>query len=142
MDEYVASCKNELCYGYSLYGQFGSDFDALANWSKNHQVKCAHILCDCIIYIKQFGEIASTNKLDALKPIVVKNTEREIKNMMALYEKAYGMTNTIYNIVRGALNGGLRTRRRANNQCQYCGAEFKKGLFGTKCSSCKIKKDY
>ena len=26
--------------------------------------------------------------------------------------------------------------------CQYCGGDFRKGLFGTKCTRCGKKKDY
>lgn len=36
----------------------------------------------------------------------------------------------------------LRAERRSNNLCQHCGGEFKKVLFGMKCTACGEKKDY
>lgn len=43
-----------------------------------------------------------------------------------------------------ALDKALRERReyREKGLCQYCGGDFKKGLFGTKCTRCGKKKDY
>lgn len=36
----------------------------------------------------------------------------------------------------------LRKQYQENGKCRYCGGDFKKGLFGTKCVRCGKKKDY
>ena len=36
----------------------------------------------------------------------------------------------------------IMSERRSKNVCQYCGGEFKKGLFSTKCVNCGKIKDY
>lgn len=41
-----------------------------------------------------------------------------------------------------AAEEALRAERRSNNLCQHCGGEFKKVLFGMKCTACGEKKDY
>ena len=142
LNEYSLACKNEWLSGLSLYGQFGMDFDGLKGWSQSHQVKCAHILCDHIAYIKHFHELGSYEDLGKLKPIVVNNSEQTLRIYMELFNKLHITSGAIFMIVRGALNGGRKVQWRAEGLCQYCGREFKKSLFGSKCPVCKIKKDY
>ncbi len=140
--EYATACKEEILCGYSLYGQFGMDYDGLRGWTKNHQVKCAHILCDHMIYIKTFKDLATIDDLQLLKPIVEKNTQQDLNKIMKLFKKLHTTAGAIYMIVRGALNGSRKIKWKKEGLCQYCGREFKKSLFGTKCPVCKIKKDY
>ncbi len=140
--EYKQACKNELLSGYSLYGQFGMNFDRLKSWSQSHQVKCAHLLCDHIAYIEHFGQMGTYEDLDKLRPIVVNNSKQTLKNYMELYEILHTTADAIFMTVRGALNGGRKSQWRAKGLCQHCGREFKKTLFGSKCPVCKEKKDY
>lgn len=142
LNEYSLACKNDLLSGLSLYGQFGMDFEGLKGWSQSHQVKCAHILCDHIAYIKNFGDLGAYEDLDRLRPIVVNNSKQTLRVYMELFNELYTTSGAIFMIVRGALNGGRKLQWRAEGLCQYCGGEFKKGLFGSKCPVCKIKKDY
>ena len=142
LNEYTVACRNELLSGLSLYGQFGMDFEGLKGWTQSHQVKCAHILCDHIAYIKHFRELGDHEDLDKLRPIVVNNSEQDLRVYMELFNKVYTTSGAIFMIVRGALNGGRKIQWKAEGLCQHCGREFKKGLFGSKCPVCKIKKDY
>lgn len=142
LSEYALACKNESLCGLSLYGQFGFDYDGLRCWTKDHQVKCAHILCDHIVYIKNFRELATFEDLERLKPIVETNSEQELRKLMKLFGELFTTSCAIFMTVRGALNGGRKIRWRAEGLCQYCGREFKKTLLGSKCPACKIKKDY
>lgn len=142
LNEYNLACKNELLSGLSLYGYFDMDFESLKGWSQSHQVKCAHILCDHIAYIKHFREFGKYEDLDKLRPIVVNNSEQTIRLYMELFSKLYTISGAIFMTVRGALNGGRKLKWKAEGLCQHCGREFKKGLFGSKCPVCKIKKDY
>lgn len=142
LNEYARACKEELLSGYSLYGQFGMDFEALKRWSQNHEVKCAHLLCDHIAYIKHFGKMGTYEDLDKLRPLAVNNTEQTIISFMELFSKLDTTSCVIFMTVRGALNGSRKIQWKAEGLCQHCGREFKKGLFGSKCPACKIKKDY
>lgn len=142
LQEYSIACQNETLCGYSLYGQFGMDYDGLKDWTKNHQVKCAHILCDHIIFIKNFKSLATLEDLQLLKPIAEKNTQQDLDKLMKLFEKLHTSASSIFMTVRGALNGSRKIKWKEKGLCQYCGREFKKTLFGTKCPACKIKKDY
>lgn len=139
--EYSIACKNELPSGLSLYGQFGMDFDSLKDWSSNHQVKCAHIMCDYIAYIKHFGKFASFSDLEKLKPIVINNTEEDLKEFIQLFDKLHVNAGAIYITVEEALDNNLRTKHKSNGLCQHCGGQFK-GLFKKVCSQCGKPKDY
>lgn len=142
LQEYSRACKNELFSGYSLHGQFGMDFGGLESWSKNHQVKCAHLFCDHIAYIEHFGKLSTYEDLDKLRPIVISNTDRTLNLYMELFDKVYTTSGSIFMTVRGLINGSTRMQWKAEGVCQHCGSEFKRGLFGTKCTNCKVKKDY
>ena len=99
-------------------------------------------MCDHIAYIKHFRELGDYEDLDKLRPIVVNNSEQDLRVYMELFNKVYTTSGAIFMIVRGALNGGRKIQWKAEGLCQHCGREFKKGLFGSKCPVCKIKKDY
>lgn len=140
--DYTTACRNEILCGYSLYGQFGMDYNGLKGWTKNHQAKCAHMLCDYMVYIKNFRDIASLEDLQLLKPIVEKNTSQDLQKIIKLFDKAHIEVGSIFMTVRGVLNGSCNIKWKAKGRCQYCGGGFKKSLFGIKCKDCKIKKDY
>lgn len=140
--EFSRACKEELLSGYSLYGHLGVDFEGLKGWSQSHQVKCAHLFCDHIAYIEHFGELCSYEDLDKLRPIVVSNTPKKLKSYADLFDKLYTTSIAIFRDVRGMLNGSTKILWKAEGLCQHCGSEFKRGLFGTKCTNCKSKKDY
>lgn len=148
LSDYSIACYNEVFSGYSLYGEHGvdyedfMDYERLNAWTRNHQVKCAHMLCDYVAYIKNFRNIASLDDLKLLKSIVEKNTPKELETMMKLFDKAHSYAEGIYMRVRGMLNGSCNIKWKAMGQCQYCGGEFKKTLFAYKCKDCKTKKDY
>ena len=142
LQEYSCACRKEMFSGYSLYGQFGMDFDGLRDWSKNHKVKCAHLLCDHIAYIEHFGELCSYADLDKLRPIVVSNSSQKVALYAELFEKLHTTSGSIFMTVRSNLNGSTRLKWKAEGLCQHCGSEFKRSLFGTKCSNCKCAKDY
>jgi hypothetical protein len=142
LSELSRACRAELLSGYSLYGYSDMDFEELKGWSQNHQAKCAHLLCGHIAYIKHFGKLGSYKDLEKLRPIVVNNSEQTIENFMELFTQLLTFSNAIFMVVRGALNGSRKIKWRAKGLCQHCGREFKKGLFGSKCPVCKIKKDY
>ena len=142
LQEYSRACKNELLSGYSLYGQFGMDFGGLESWTKNHGVKCAHLFCDHIAYIEHFGSLGSYDDLDKLSPIVVSNTEKTLNLYMELFDEVYTTSGAIFMSVRGLINGSKRMLWKVEGVCQHCGHEFKRVLFGAKCSNCKVKKDY
>lgn len=142
LQECSRACTEELFSGYSLHGQFGMNFDGLASWSRNHQVKCAHLFCDHISYIEHFGKLCSYDDLEKLRPIVVSNSDRTLNLYMELFSKVHIQSGSIFMTVRSLINGSARMQWKAKGVCQYCGSEFKRGLFGTKCTNCKVKKDY
>lgn len=142
LQEYSTACKNDTLCGYSLYGQFGLDYEGIKEWSEEHPVKCVHILCDHMIYIKNFKQLASIDNLQLLRPSCEKNTEQDLDKIMMLFNELLPTSEAIFMIVREALDGTRREERKEEGVCQYCGSEFKKTLFGSKCPVCKIKKDY
>ena len=142
LQEYNHACQKNMFSGYSLYGQFNKDFDGLRGWSQNQKVKCAHLLCDHIAYIEHFGELSSYDDLEKLRPIVISNSSQTLNNYMELFDILYGYSGSIFMIVRSTLNDARRIKWKAEGLCQHCGSEFKRSLFGTKCSNCKVKKDY
>ena len=125
-----------------MFGFMDMHFNAISGWSVNHEVKCALLFCDTLRYIKEFGEPVTLEDIVKIKHYSVNNTKTDIDILGKAYQTAYSMSMLIHQIVKGSLNGAVRLERKAVGQCQYCGREFKKSLFGLKCPSCKIKKDY
>ena len=140
--DYSDACRNGVVCGYSMFGFMDMHFNAISGWSVNHEVKCALLFCDTLRYIKEFGEPVTLEDIVKIKHYSVNNTKTDIDILGKAYQTAYSMSMLIHQIVKGSLNGAVRLERKAAGQCQYCGREFKKSLFGLKCPSCKIKKDY
>ena len=95
---------------------------------------------DTVIY--NYLLLIPLEDIDKIKHYSVNNTKTDIDILGKTYQAAYSMSMLIHQIVKGSLNGAVRLERKAAGQCQYCGREFKKSIFGLKCPSCKIKKDY
>lgn len=102
-EEYTMACINDNMCGFSLYGQFGMNFGSIKNWSADHKVKCAHLLCDYITYIKHFNEIASFEDLQKLKRFTVNNRKEDLAKIMEIYEKAYVTVGAIFLSVEKAI---------------------------------------
>lgn len=142
LNDYYLVNLNHISCGYSLNGYLGLDFSGIESWSENPRPKCTLLFCDAIRYIKECGELLTLDNIEKIKQYSVKNTNSDVDIMRRLFNKANSTTGAILMTVRGAINGATRMERRATGKCQYCGGDFKKSLFGFRCSSCKAKKDY
>lgn len=145
MNEYSYACKNEVSCGYSLYGKVGMDFmdyKAIDGWTKNYQAKCALLFCDIMYYFKQYRKLPTLADISRIKPLVTQKTAAEMQSYSQLYNTMYSEVRVIFNVVRGALNGGTVLERKAKGICTYCGDEFENKNGTLICTSCGRKKDY
>lgn len=149
MAEYSEVCEKGYHYGFQFSAPSENKASFFDRERHSFPERCSAIFCDHIAYIKRFSRHATYFELNRLLLEEKKSSLSEMVMWLRLNELFTKYAKVLFSFVRGEVNGGRIIRDRAKvlswknkGVCQHCGNDFKKTLFGLKCSNCGTKKDY
>ena len=111
VDEYYYANINKLFCGYSLYGYNDLTFEEISNICNDSMIRNALLLCDYLLYYRQFEEIATIDKIKKLKSISVLNTKNDILLYSNLFETAKKQCIFIFDEVKKLINNEISNKR-------------------------------